>query len=83
MTEKTDRTGCRSKGITTKFYIKSELFSRKTEETSRTDRPKEISAEKDTVSSQPTTRIGRIGCRKVKSIKESEIKIGNEHVGKE
>ena len=40
-TEKTNRTGCRSKEINTKFYMKSELYSRKTEKISRTDRAKE------------------------------------------
>ena len=48
MTEKTDRTSCRSKGINTKLYVKSELFRRKTEETSHTDRPKEKFQQEET-----------------------------------
>ena len=71
-TEKTDRTGCRSKEITTKFCMKSELYSRKTEKISRTDRAKEKLQEEGRNRSHPTTGINRTSFRKVKSIKRTK-----------
>ena len=67
--------------------MKSELYSRKTEKISRTDRAKEKLQEEVRNRSHPTTEINRTSFRKVKSIKRTKggkfEKIGNKHVAKE
>ena len=77
-TEKTDRTGFRSKEEIGNIHIKPSIYSRKTEETSRTDRQTNFQQERTQQESHPTTEIDRTSCRKVKSIKYEESTNSNE-----
>ena len=65
------------------IYITIEVSSRKSEETSRTDHPERKFNGIRHSQSQPTTRTGRTGFRKVKSIKAIQMKLDRIKLKKE
>ena len=77
-TEKTDRTSFRNKEEIGNNHIEPSIYSRETEETSRTDRQTKFQQERTQQESKPTTEIDRTSCRKVKSIKNKESTNSNE-----